>query len=138
MKGIIFLTAIFFVRFLDRGESSFKRWLYKAALVLYVLQGVLLTLVGSIYVSYKATTVPEPEEKIGKQNLHGAKLVIDLISLIINNGFRYFIAEFFLSKIFDENLDILGGNSGITIEESIGVHIHERRDDQVLDSGIQA
>ncbi|CAB4033969.1 Hypothetical predicted protein [Paramuricea clavata] len=113
----------FFNRFLDRGESSFKLWVYKTALAMYVLQNLLVSLVGSTYVAYKVTTVSELDIKMDKQNLHGAKSVVDLILLITNNALRYFIAEFFLSKLFNEDLDILGGNSGKTIEESIGVRI---------------
>jgi hypothetical protein len=90
---------------------------------MYVLQNFLVSLVGSTYVAYKVTTVSELDIKMGKENLHGAKSVVDLILLITNNGFRYFIAEFFLSKLFNEDLDILGGNSVKTIEESIGVRI---------------
>ena len=123
----------FFFRFLDRSESNFKRYLYKTALFINALQNYLVVLVGSTYVAYKVTTVPEPGSKMGKQNLHGAKSVVDLILLITNNGFRYFIAEFFLSKMFDEDLDILEGK---TIEESIGVRVQRGRDNHHALDGI--
>ena len=55
----------------------------------------------------------------------GAKSVVDLMLLVTNNGFRYFFAEFYFSKVFDENLDILGGKS---IEESVGTQQQERHD----------
>jgi hypothetical protein len=118
---------------LDRSESNIKRYLYKTALCINALQNYLVALVGSTYVAYKVTTVPEPGTKMEKQNLQGAKSVVDLILLITNNGFRYFIAEFFLSKMFDEDLDILEGK---TIEESIGVRVQRGRDNHHVLDGI--
>ena len=83
---------------------------------MYVLQNFLVALLGSTVAAYKVLTVPEQENKSNKERRPGVKSVVALMLLITNNGFRYFVAEFFFSKIFDENLDILGGK---TIEESI-------------------
>ena len=83
---------------------------------MYVLQNSLVALLGSTVAAYKVLTVPEQENKSIKEQRPGVKSVVALMLLITNNGFRYFVAEFFSSKMFDENSDILGGK---TIEESI-------------------
>ena len=73
----------------------------------------MIALLGSTIAAYKVLSVaPNVDTKNPS-----AKLVVGLMLLVTNNGFRYFLAEFFLSKIFDDGLDILGGK---TIEESIG------------------
>ena len=122
----------FFLRFWNRGELSLKRWGYKAALAMYVLQNSRIALIGSTAAAYKVLTIPEPESKANELKLPGANSVVDLMLLITNNGFRYFVAEFFLTKIFDKELDILGGK---TIEESMGVQILEGSEDDDHGSG---
>jgi hypothetical protein len=99
---------------------------------MYVLQNSLIALIDSTAAAYKVLTIPEPESKANELKLPGAKSVVDLMLLITNNGFRYFVAEFFLTKIFDKELDILGGK---TIEESMGVQILEGPEDDDHDSG---
>ena len=42
--------------------------------------------------------------------------VASLMLLIINNGLRYYLAEFFLSKFFDQDVDILGGGTKSILE----------------------
>jgi hypothetical protein len=81
------------------------------------LQNYLVALLGSTIAAYKVLTVPEQEGKSDKVH-PGVKSVVGLMLLITNNGFRHFVAEFFLSKIFDENSDILGGKT--PIEEIFG------------------
>ncbi len=90
-----------------------------------VFQNFLVALLGSTIAAYKVLTVPEQETKTNEMQRPGAKSVVALMLLVTNNGFRYFVAEFFFSKIFDENLDILGGKS---IEESVGTQEQERHD----------
>ena len=92
-------------------------------MAIYVLQNSLLALIGSTVAAYKVLTVPAPQDKSNEGEQPGAKSVVNLMFLITNNGFRYFVAEFFLTKIFDENLDILGGKM---IQESIGAREGER------------
>ena len=70
--------------------------------------------------AYNVLTVPE-EGKSSKGKQPGVKPVICLMLLITDNGFRYFVA-----KMFDENLDILGGK---TIKESIGAREGDRSDE---------
>jgi hypothetical protein len=69
---------------------------------MYVLQNSLIALIDSTAAAYKVLTIPEPEPKANELKLPGAKSVVDLMLLITNNGFRYFVAEFFLTKIFDK------------------------------------
>ena len=76
----------------------------------------MIALFGSTVAAYNVLTVPE-EGKPDKGEQPGVKSVICLMLLITDNGFRYFVAEFFFAKMFDENLDIFGGK---TIQESIG------------------
>ncbi|CAB4022810.1 Hypothetical predicted protein [Paramuricea clavata] len=119
---VLMFLINFLPRFWNRGEPSLKRWGYKASLATYVLQNSLIALIGSTTAAYKVLTIPEPEPKANELKLPGAKSVVDLMLLITNYGFRYFVAEFFLTKLFDKELDILGGK---TIEESMGVQILE-------------
>ena len=69
------------------------------------------------------TEVEQPKANAGQPK---AKSVVALMLLITNNGFRYFVGDFFLSKLFDENIDILGGE---TIVESIGTQTDEGQDE---------
>ena len=92
-----------------------KYWLYKVAMVIYVLQNSILALLGSTIAAYKVLTVSGAQPNMKEHP--GPKSVIALMLLITNNGFRYFVSDFFLSKIFDENLDVLGNK---TVGESIG------------------
>ena len=98
-------------------------------MTIYVLQNSLVALLGSTIAAYKVLTVPEPAGKSNEGQQPGVKSVVALMLLITNNGFRYFAAEFFFAKMFDENLDILGG--GKTIEESIGTREGERQHEYV-------
>ncbi|CAB4016644.1 Hypothetical predicted protein [Paramuricea clavata] len=103
--------ANFSPRFWNGGESSLKRWGYKAALAMYVVQNSVVALLGSTVAAYKVLSVPESKRKKNESEPPGVKSVVALMLLIINNGFRYFVAEFFLTKIFDKELDILGGKT---------------------------
>ena len=88
-------------RFWNRGEPLVKYWLYKVAMVIYVLQNSILALLGSTIAAYKVLTVSGAQPNMKEHP--GPKSVIALMLLITNNGFRYFVSDFFLSKIFDEN-----------------------------------
>lgn len=117
-------VIIFSSRFWNRGESRLKYWLYKVAMLMYVLQNSIFALLGSTIATYKVLTVTEPQPNVNKTK-PGPKSVVALMLMIVNNGFRYFVADFFLSKIFDEQLDVLGGK---TVEESIGTGNDEEQD----------
>ena len=98
---------------------------------MYVFHNFLIALLGSTVAAYKILTVPEQENKSNKEQRPGVKSVVALMLLITNNGFRYFVAEFFFSKMFDENLDILGGK---TIEESIPAQKEKRSHETIAQS----
>ena len=91
---------------------------------MYVLQNSIIALLGSTVATYKVLTVTEPQPNVNETK-PGPKSVVALMFLIANNGFRYFVADFFLSKIFDEQLDVLGGK---TVEESIGTGNDKEQD----------
>lgn len=93
---------------------------------MYVFQNSIIALLGSTIASYKVLTVSEPRPNMNNAKQPKAKSVVALMLLITNNGFRYFIADFFLSKLFDENMDVLGGK---TIVESIGTQNDEGQDE---------
>ena len=78
-------------------------------MVIYVLQNSILALLGSTIAAYKVLTVSGAQPNMREHP--GPKSVIALMLFITNNGFRYFVSDFFLSKIFDEKLDVLGGES---------------------------
>lgn len=79
---------------------------------MYVLQNFVMALLGSTIAAYKVLTI-KPNVDIQDP---GPRSIIALILLVTNNGYRYFVADFFFSKLFDDELDILGGR---TIQESI-------------------
>ena len=91
-----------------------------------------MAILGSTIAVYKVLTVSEADRAwLAMQRrsnvstdadsrlrlVHGAhatnppdvKSVVDLMLLMTNNGLRYFLADFFVSKLFDESLDHLGG-----------------------------
>ncbi|XP_028412169.1 uncharacterized protein LOC114534892 [Dendronephthya gigantea] len=128
MSYILFITEkvftvalMLFLNFLPRfwtgGRlSTLKYWLYKAALaVYYVLQNFVMALLGSTIATYKVLTI---KPNVDTQD-PGPRSIVALMLLVTYNGYRYFVAEFFFSKIFDDELDILGGK---TIQESIGAN----------------
>ena len=96
---------------------------------MYVLQISVVALLGSTVAAYKVLSVSEPKPKPP-----GAKSVVALMLLITSNGFRYFVADFYFSKIFDKDLDI-GLLGGKTIVESMGVQIEEGPEDDDHGSG---
>ena len=93
---------------------------------MYVLQNFVMALLGSTIASYKVLSVSQPRPNMNNAEQPKAKSVVALMLLMTNNGFRYFVADFFLSKLFDENMDVLGGK---TIEESIGTQNDEGQDE---------
>ena len=55
--------------------------------------------------------------------------ITSLMLLITNNGLRYYLADFFSSKCFDQDIDILGGGTQ-SITESLGqlITVDQARD----------
>lgn len=107
---VVFLVLLLnsLPRFWNDEDVKLKWWMYKIALVVYSLQSHLLALLGSTVAVYKVLTVSTPQTNDAGSS-HAVKSVLDLMLLITNNGLKYFVGDFFLSKIFDENLDLLGG-----------------------------
>jgi len=102
---------------LSQNKSVMTLGLYKAALFVYALEGYTMAILGSTIAVYKVLTVPNTP---GTNEAPDIKAVVSLMLLIINNGLRYYLAEFFLSKLFDQDVDILGGGTK-SISESLGV-----------------
>ena len=78
---------------------------------MYVVENSLVALLGSIYAAYKVITAPNEDDKTSSKP--SLEAVVDLVVLVTQCGFRYFLADFFLSKLFDHDLDILGGNANL-------------------------
>ncbi|XP_028412142.1 uncharacterized protein LOC114534862 [Dendronephthya gigantea] len=114
LNVILMFLLNFLPRFWTGGQSlQLRYWLYKAALMMYSLNNSMIALLGSIVAAYKVLSVESNVETRHPEVI----AVVGLMFLVTNNGFRYFVADFFFSKIFADELDILGGN---TIEKSIG------------------
>ena len=93
-------------RFWEDKDGKLKRRVYKLALLVYSLQSYLLALFGSTIAAYKVLSVSTPQTNDGSNP--GAKPVVALMLLLMNNALRFYVGDFFLSKFFDENLDLLG------------------------------
>ena len=129
LEKTLTVTVMFLLNFLPKfgnnGEIKLKFWLYKIALAVYSLECYTLALLGSTIAVYKVLTVSESGTK--DQPSPGVISVVDLMLLMTNNGLRYFMADFFLSKFFDESLDVLGSAHGSKkITESLGVPLPSR------------
>ncbi len=96
---------------------------------MYVFQNLLIALLGSAFAAYKVLVVPGPDQKICKAKPPTATAVVDLMLLITNNVFRHFLAQFFFSKLFDEEMDILGGR---TIEQGVGALDQQQQADHLM------
>ena len=129
----------------SEDSLAMKTILYKATLALYALEGYMMAFLGSMAAVYKVLTVSENEQNRGffsptqQENMTllvnnhgqgsddnysagnppGVKAVVDLMLLMMNNGLRYYLADFFSSKVFDQDVDILGGGTKC-ISKSLG------------------
>ena len=72
-----------------------------------------MAMLGSTIAVYKVLTVPSSPVSNDPPDIEA---VASLMLLIINNGLRYYLAEFFLSKLFDQDVDILGGGTKSILE----------------------
>ena len=134
---------------LSRTRSTLKLVIYKATLLLYALEGYTMAILGSTIAVYKVLTVSDPpgiarihptSPNVQKNwtlpsthQLQGVnngestvdpphmKAVVDLMLLMTNNALRFYLADFFFSKVFDHDVDILGGGTK-SISESLGVN----------------
>ena len=98
---------------LSKSNSAMKLGLYRAVLFVYALEGYTMAMLGSTIAVYNVLTVPNTPVS---NNAPDIKAVVSLMLLITNNGLRYYLAEFFLSKLFDQDVDILGGGTKSILE----------------------
>lgn len=101
---------------LPQKNSAMKLGLYKATLFVYALEGYTMAILGSTIAVYKVLSVPNTAETDDEAPEREA--VVSLMLLITNNALRYYLAEFFFSKLFDQDVDILGGGTK-SISESL-------------------
>ena len=134
----------------SQNKSALKLWIYKAVLLLYALEGYTMAILGSIIAVYKVLTVSDTRGialiKLASTNVYenltlasaqqrlqwrnngystmdppDMKAVVDLMLLMTNNALRYYLADFFFSKFFDHDVDILRGGTK-SISESLAVN----------------
>ena len=145
---VLFLNFIPSVN-LSRAKSTLKLVIYKAALLLYALEGYTMAILGSTIAVYKVLTVSDPpgtarihptspnvqknwtlsstQQLQGRNNGESTvdppdmKAVVNLMLLMTNNALRFYLADFFFSKLFDHDVDILGGGTK-SISESLAVN----------------
>ena len=98
---------------LSENNSTKKLLLYRAVLIVYAFEGYTMAMLGSTIAVYKVLTVPSTPVSTDAPDIEA---VVSLMLLIINNGLRYYLAEFFLSKLFDQDVDILGGGTKSILE----------------------
>ena len=75
-----------------------------------------MAILGSTIAVYKVLTVPNTQGT--NVEAPDIEAVVSLMLLISNNALRYYLAEFFFSKLFDQDVDILGGGTK-SISESL-------------------
>ena len=102
---------------LPQKKSGLKFWPYIVVLIVYALEGYTMFFLGSIIAVYNVLSVPHTANN---EDAPDITAVASLMLLIINNGLRYYLAEFFFSKLFNQDVDILGGGTK-SISESLGV-----------------
>ena len=112
---------------LPQKNSFLKLVIYKAALVVYVVEGYTMAMLGSAIAAYKVLTVPSTPD--GSKDPPEVKAVASLMLLIINNALRVYLAEFFLSKVYDQDADILGGGTK-SIAESLALPVGQAQEDK--------
>ena len=112
---------------LPQKNSFLKLVLYKAALAVYAVEGYTMAMLGSAIASYKVLTVPSTPD--GSKDPPEVKAVASLMLLIINNALRVYLAEFFLSKVYDQDSDILGGGTK-SIAESLALPVGQAQEDK--------
>ena len=101
---------------LPQKNDAMKLGLYKAVLFVYALEGYTMAILGSTIAAYKVLTVPNTP--VTNRDAPDIEAVVSLMLLITNNALRYYLAEFFFSKLFDQDVDILGGGTK-SISESL-------------------
>ena len=112
---------------LPQKNSLLKLVLYKAALAVYAVEGYTMAMLGSAIAAYKVLSVPNTPD--GSKDPPEVKAVASLMLLIINNALRVYLADFFLSKVYDQDADILGGGTK-SIAESLALPVGQAQEDK--------
>ena len=112
---------------LTQKNSLLKLVLYKAALAVYAVEGYTMATLGSAIAAYQVLNVPSIPD--GSKDPPEAKAVASLMLLIINNALRVYLAEFFLSKVYDQDADILGGGTK-RIAETLALPVRQAQEDK--------
>ena len=115
------VVVVLFLNFLPSDKSglpysAMKLGLYKAVLFVYALECYTMAILGSTIAVYKVLAVPNNSNT--DDQAPDIEAVVSLMLLITNNALRYYLAEFFFSKLFDQDVDILGGGTK-SISESL-------------------
>lgn len=119
---------------LPQKNSAMKLVLYKAALFVYALEGYTMAILGSTIAVYKVLTVPNPPGT--NDEAPDIEAVVSLMLLITNNALRYYLADFFFSKFFDQDVDILGGGAK-SISESLALPVTVDQADESKEGSVQ-
>ena len=112
---------------LPQKNSLLKLVLYKAALAVYAVEGYTMATLGSAIAAYQVLNVPSIPD--GSKDPPEVKAVASLMLLIINNALRFYLADFFLSKFYDQDADILGGGTK-SIAESLALPVGQAQEDK--------
>lgn len=118
---------------LRQKNSLLKLVLYKAALAVYVVEGYTMAMLGTAIAAYQVLNVPSIQD--GSKDPPEVKAVASLMLLIINNALRVYLAEFFLSKVYDQDADILGGGTK-SIAESLALPVGQAQEDKKASTSV--
>lgn len=125
------VAVVLVLNFLPSGANdltqNLKLVLYKAALAVYAVEGYTMATLGSAIAAYQVLNVPSIPD--GSKDPPEVKAVASLMLLIINNALRVYLAEFFLSKVYDQDADILGGGTK-RIAETLAPPVRQAQEDK--------
>ena len=118
---------------LPQKNSLLKLVLYKAALAVYAIEDYTMAMLGSAIAAYKVLSVPSTPD--GSKDPPEVQAVASLMLLITNNALRVYLAEFFLSKVYDQDADILGGGTK-SIAESLALPVGQAQEDEEASTNV--
>lgn len=118
---------------LHQKNSLLKLVLYKAALAVYAIEGYTMAMLGSTIAAYKVLSVPSTPD--GSKDPPEVKAVASLMLLLANNALRVYLAEFFLSKVYDQDADILRGGTK-SIAESLALPVGQAQEDEEASTNV--
>ena len=92
-----------------------------------------MAMLGTAIAAYQVLNVPSIQD--GSKDPPEVKTVASLMLLIINNALRVYLAEFFLSKVYDQDADILGGGTK-SIAESLALPVGQAQEDKKASTSV--